>query len=150
MLGEKQPTTEGHRGHKGVSGPRGWVVLLNEISGQVVDAAMRVHSSLGPGLLESAYQACLAHELQRRGLKVAVQVVLPVEYDGIRVDAGYRIDLVVENAVIVELKSVEAIAPVHRAQVLSYLRLSRKRLGLLINFNVRHLRDGIERFILDP
>ena len=123
---------------------------INEISGHVVDAAMRVHSRLGPGLLESAYQACLVYELQRRGLTVQVQVALPIVYENVRVEAGYRIDLLVENAVLVELKAVDAIHPIHRAQLLSYLRLSRKRVGLLINFNVQHLRDGIERLIHDP
>lgn len=123
---------------------------VNEISGRIVDAAMRVHSRLGPGLLESAYQACLAHELRLRGLTDGVQVGLPVEYEGLRVEAGYRIDLLVENVVIVELKAVEAIHPIHRAQLLSYLRLSHRRVGLLINFNVKHLRDGIVRLINDP
>ena len=122
---------------------------INRITGQIVDSAMRVHSHLGPGLLESAYEACLAHELHKRGLVIHRQLALPVEYDGLRVDAGYRIDLLVEDAVIVELKAVDAINPVHRAQLLSYLRLSQKRVGLLLNFNVRHLRDGIERFVND-
>jgi GxxExxY protein len=125
------------------------VVDINRITAQVVDSAMRVHSQLGPGLLESAYEACLAHELQGRGLRVVRQLPLPIEYDGLKIDAGYRIDPLVEDVVIVELKAVESIHPVHRAQVLSYLRLSRKRLGLLLNFNVRHLRNGIERFIND-
>lgn len=120
------------------------------VSGQIVDAAMRVHSHLGPGLLESAYEACLAHELRTRSLQVHRQLPLPIVYDGLRVDAGYRIDLLVEDAVVVELKALDAISPVHRAQILSYLRLSRKRVGLLINFNVRHLRDGIERFVHGP
>jgi len=125
------------------------VVEINQLTGQIVDSAMRVHSQLGPGLLESAYEACLAHELQKRGVRTLRQLPLPVEYDGLRIDAGYRIDLLVEDAVIVELKAVEAINPVHRAQLLSYLRLSRKRVGLLLNFNVRRLRDGIERFVND-
>ena len=125
------------------------MVDINRITAQVVDSAMRVHSQLGPGLLESAYEACLAHELQGRGLRVVRQLPLPIEYDGLKIDAGYRIDPLVEDVVIVELKAVESIHPVHRAQVLSYLRLSRKRLGLLLNFNVRHLRNGIERFIND-
>ena len=122
---------------------------INRITGQIVDSAMRVHSHLGPGLLESAYEACLAYELQKRGLGIHRQLALPVEYDGLRVDAGYRIDLLVEDAVIVELKAVDAINPVHRAPLLSYLRLSQKRVGMLLNFNVRHLRDGIERFVND-
>jgi GxxExxY protein len=124
-------------------------VELNRISGQIVDASMRVHSRLGPGLLESAYEACLAYELQKRTLRLHRQLPLPIVYDGLRIDAGYRIDLLVEDAVIVELKAVESVSPVHRAQILSYLRLSGKRVGLLINFNVRHLRDGIERFVHD-
>ena len=126
------------------------MVETNEVTGQIVDSAMRVHSRLGPGLLESAYEACLAYELQKRGLELHRQLPLPIIYDGLRLDAGYRIDILVERTVIVELKAVEAINPVHRAQLLSYLRLSQKRVGLLINFHVRHLRDGIERFVHDP
>jgi len=120
---------------------------INEVSGMVVHAAMRVHTLLGPGLLESAYQACLAKELQKRGLTVATQVGLPVVYEGEKLDLGYRIDLLVENLVIVEIKSVEAIHPVHEAQLLSYLRLSGKNVGLLINFHVAHLKDGIKRMV---
>ena len=125
------------------------MVEINQLTGQIVDSAMRVHSQLGPGLLESAYEACLAYELQRRGFRVLRQLALPVEYEGLRIDAGYRIDLLVEDVVVVELKAVEALHPIHRAQLLSYLRLSRKRVGLLLNFNVRRLRDGIERFVND-
>jgi GxxExxY protein len=120
-------------------------VDINEISGQIVDAAMKVHSALGPGLLESAYEACLLYELHRRGLKAVRQVELPVVYEGVKIDVGYRLDLLVEDAVIVELKAVAEIAPIHQAQLLSYLKLSGKKLGLLINFNVVHLRDGITR-----
>ena len=120
---------------------------INEVSRQIVDAAMRVHSQLGPGLLESAYQACLQYELQKRGMSVVAQVALPVAYDGIKVDAGYRIDLIVEGQVIVELKAIDAIHPIHKAQLLSYLRLSGKKLGLLINFHVLHLKDGITRMV---
>ncbi len=120
----------------------------NEVSGAVVDAAMRVHTALGPGLLESAYTACLKYELVRRGLKVASEVALPVVYDGVKLEAGYRLDLLVEDLVIVELKAVEALAPVHHAQVLSYLKLSGKPVALLINFHVLHLKDGIKRFVL--
>ena len=108
---------------------------------------MQVHSLLGPGLLESAYQACLQHELTKRGLNVAGQVGLPVVYDGERIELGYRIDLIVENIVIVELKCVEAIHPVHQAQLLSYMRLSGIGVGLLINFHVLHLREGIKRMV---
>ena len=122
-------------------------MTMNEISGQVVDAAMKVHSVLGPGLLESAYEGCLLHELRTRGLKVRSQVVLPVVYQGVQIEVGYRIDLLVEDAVVVELKAVDQEHPIHRAQLLSYLKLSGKRAGLLINFNVLHLRDGITRMV---
>ena len=120
---------------------------VNTITRTVIDAAMKVHSRLGPGLLESAYQACLAHELRKRGLLVATQVPLPVVYDGERVEAGYRIDLVVENRLVVEVKSVEAVHPIHEAQLLSYMRLSGIGVGLLLNFNVLHMRDGIKRMV---
>ena len=120
----------------------------NEISGAVVDAAMKIHSALGPGLLESAYAACLKHELIKRGLKVACEVPLPVVYDGVRLDAGYRLDLVVEDTVVVELKAIEALAPIHQAQIISYLKLSGKPIGLLINFHSLHLKDGIKRFVI--
>jgi len=122
-------------------------VNLNEISGAIVDAAMKVHIALGPGLLESAYEGCLAHELRKRGHAVGVQVALPVIYDGVRIDVGYRLDLLVEDAVIVELKSVDKLAPIHEAQLLTYLKLSGKKVGLLINFNVLHLKDGIKRMV---
>jgi len=118
---------------------------VSEVSGAVVDAAMTVHTALGPGLLESAYEACLAHELRKRGHEVGVQVVLPVDYDGIHIDAGYRLDLLVDDLVIVEVKAVAALAPIHQAQLLTYLKLSGRNLGLLVNFNVPHLRDGIKR-----
>jgi GxxExxY protein len=118
-----------------------------EISHAVITAAMRVHSELGPGLLESTYTACLQHELRKAGLRSDAQVGLPVVYDGVKLDLGYRIDLLVEDLVIVELKSVDAIAPVHQAQLISYLKLSGRSLGLLINFNVTHLKDGIKRFV---
>ena len=120
----------------------------NEISGAVVDAAMKIHSALGPGLLESAYAACLKHELVKRGLKVACEVPLPVVYDDGRLDAGYRLDLVVEDTVVVELKAIEALAPIHQAQIISYLKLSGKPIGLLINFHSLHLKDGIKRFVI--
>ena len=120
---------------------------LNEISAQVVDAAMKVHSVLGPGLLENAYEVCLKYELEKRGLKVQQQVGLPVLYDGVRVDLGYRLDLLVEDEIIVELKTVDRLTAVHEAQLLSYLKLSTKRIGLLINFNVAHRRDGIKRMV---
>jgi len=118
---------------------------VNEVSGSVIDGAMKVHTALGPGLLESAYEACLLHELRKRGRKVLSQVALPVVYDGVKIDVGYRIDLLVEDVVIVELKAVEKLLPIHDAQILSYLKLGDYRLGLLINFNVLHLKDGIKR-----
>ncbi len=119
----------------------------NEISGQIVDAAMKVHSALGPGLLESAYEACLLFELHQRGLTARSQVELPVVYGNVRIDVGYRIDLLVEEEVIVELKAVDQVLAIHEAQLLSYLKLSGKQLGLLINFNVTRLKDGIKRMV---
>lgn len=119
-----------------------------EVSKTVLDAAFRVHSFLGPGLLESAYEACLEQELLNRGVHVQAQVAVPVVYEGRKLEAGYRIDLLVENCVIVEIKSIEAIAPIHQAQTLSYLKPSGKHLALLINFNVVHLKDGIRRFVM--
>jgi GxxExxY protein len=109
---------------------------------------LKVHTALGPGLLESVYEVCLAYELTRRGLKVERQVSLPVVYDGVRLEAGLRLDLVVEGGLVVELKAVEAMQPLYLAQVLTYLKLSGHRLGLLINFNVPRLKDGIQRVVL--
>lgn len=120
---------------------------VNQITGLVIHGAMKVHSVLGPGLLESVYQACLAHELRARGLRVASQVGLPVVYEGEKIELGFRMDLVVENSVIVEVKCVDAIHPVHQAQLLTYMRLSGIHVGLLINFYVAHLRDGIKRMV---
>ena len=120
---------------------------LNQISGKIIELAIAVHRELGPGMLEGAYEVCLVHELVRNGLKVERQVVLPIVYQGITLDAGYRLDLIVEESVIVELKTVERLHPVHEAQLLSYLRMSDMRLGLLINFNVKLLRDGIKRVV---
>lgn len=119
----------------------------NATSGSVVDAAIAVHTAFGPGLLESTYLKCLAQELRKRGARVDVEVALPVWYDGVEIDNAYRMDLLVNEDVIVEVKAVLQIHPVHQAQVLSYLKLSRKRVGLLINFNVVHLKDGIYRFV---
>lgn len=120
---------------------------VNGVSGTIVNSAMKVHSILGPGLLESTYQACLAHELRKRGFLAETQVPLPVVYEGEKLDLGYRLDLLVESLVIVEIKCVEAIHPVHKAQLLSYLRLSGRKVGLLINFHVAHLKDGITRMV---
>lgn len=118
---------------------------LNEISEKVIGCAIKVHKALGPGLLESTYEVCLVHELSKAGLKVQSQVALPVVYDGVRLDAGYRIDLLVEDAVFVELKAIDSLLPIHEAQVLSYLKLSGKKFGLLINFNVKLLINGVKR-----
>lgn len=112
----------------------------NEISGAVVDATMKVHSALGPGLLESAYAVCLRHELIKRGLRVSSEVPVPVVYDGIKLEAGYKLDLLVEDTVVVELKAIEALAPIHQAQIISYLKLTGKPIGLLINFHSLHLK----------
>ncbi len=120
---------------------------INAVTEKIIGAAMKVHSALGPGLLESAYEACLAYELRKHGFQVKTQVELPVVYEGVRIDLGYRIDLLVNDLVVVELKCVEKIASVHEAQIISYLRLNKKNVGLLINFHVRHLRDGIKRFV---
>ncbi len=120
---------------------------INHITHQIIGAAMRVHTVLGPGLLESAYQGCLLHELRKQGLAVASQVGLPVVYEGEKIELGYRIDLIVDDVVIVEIKCVDAINPVHQAQLLSYMRASGRQVGLLINFHVVHLRDGIKRMV---
>ena len=114
----------------------------------VVDAAYTVHSGLGPGLLESVYEICLAHELRKRGLRIETQVAIPVVYDGIRLEAGLRIDLLVEGQLLVEIKAVDEMKRVFKAQVLTYLKLTGIRLGLLINFNVPLIKNGIERIIL--
>jgi GxxExxY protein len=119
----------------------------NEIATVVVDTALRIHKTLGPGLLESVYQAVLNYELQKRGLQVAQQVGLPVLYEGVKLDLGFRVDLIAGNKVIIEIKSVEALAPVHRKQLETYLRLTDLRLGLLINFNVELIKDGIQRVV---
>jgi len=121
---------------------------INEITEKIIGAAIAVHKELGPGLLESAYEACLVYELAQSGLKVENQKPLPVFYRGVNVDCGYRIDLLVEDQVIIELKSIEKLEPIHEAQLLSYLKLSGHKIGLLINFNVRLLRNGIRRFVL--
>ena len=118
-----------------------------QVSHAVISAAMKVHSVLGAGLPESAYTACLQFELRRRGFESVSQLALPVVYEGVKLDVGYRIDLLVENLVVVEIKSVDAISPVHHAQIITYLNLSGKSLGLLINFNVVHLKDGVKRFV---
>ena len=119
----------------------------NAIAKEIVDAAFRIHTTLGPGLLESVYDMVLAYELGRRGLRVVRQQPIPVVYENVRIDTGFRADLVVEDKVIVEIKSVEFLAPVHNKQLLTYLRLADKRLGLLINFQVALIKDGITRIV---
>jgi len=119
----------------------------NEIAKQIVDAAYRIHTILGPGLLESVYEAILALELEKRGLHVNRQHPVPLVYEGIRVEIGFRADLLVEDLVMVEIKSIETVAPVHKKQLLTYLKLSDKRLGLLINFNEFLIKDGITRVV---
>ena len=120
----------------------------NEVASKIVDAAFAVHTKLGPGLLEGVYEVCLLHELKTRGLKAERQVLLPVVYDDLRLDAGLRLDLIVESRVVVELKTVEALLPIHKAQVLTYLKLSGYRLGLLVNFNSVLIKQGIQRIAL--
>ena len=119
----------------------------NEIAREVVDDAFKVHTTLGPGLLESVYETVLSYELEKRGFAVVRQKLLPVMYEGLKIDEGYRADLIVNDKVIVELKSVEAIAPVHKKQLLTYLRLADKKLGLLINFGGARIKDGITRVV---
>ena len=121
---------------------------INDLTYVIRGAAFRVHKALGPGLLESVYETCLAFDLQQLGLKVERQRPLPVQYRGVKLDGGYRVDLIVEDQVILELKSVDDLAPVHTAQILTYLRLSGCRIGLLMNFNVRNMQEGIKRYIV--
>ena len=120
---------------------------LNRITEKIIGAAIAVHRGLGPGLLESAYEACLGFELAERGLKVERQKPLPVVYRGVQLECGYRLDLLVDERVIVEVKAVDRLAPIHQAQLLSYLRLSGCKVGLLINFNVKVLKDGVRRVV---
>ncbi len=121
----------------------------NEIGEAVLGAAIKVHSAVGPGLLESVYETCLTHELRIQGFDVQRQVALPVEYDGQRIDAGFRLDILVAEKVVVEVKAVERTAPIHTAQILTYLKLGGFKLGYLLNFNVVHMRDGIKRLVND-
>ena len=120
-------------------------MLLEEISHKILDAAYKVHSAIGPGLFEEVYKVCLRHELNKAGLKVLSEVGIPVIYDGIELEVGYRMDLIVEDSIVLELKSVESLAPIHKAQLLNYLKLAKKEVGLLLNFNTSHLRNGIMR-----
>jgi len=120
---------------------------LEEIGSQVLDAAFEVHRELGPGLLESAYQECLAYELRVRGLEVETEVSAPLRYKGVRMDVGYRMDVVVNRSVIIELKAVEEIHPIHEAQLLTYLKLTGARLGFILNFKAPLMKDGLRRFV---
>jgi GxxExxY protein len=122
-------------------------VREEEVGHAIIGAAMRVHSAVGPGLLESTYEMCLAHEFGKQSLRVHKQVAVPIRYDELTIDNGYRIELLVDDLVIVELKAVSAILPVHRGQLLSYLRLGGYKLGFLLNFHVAHMRDGIVRLV---
>jgi len=122
---------------------------INEVTDRVIGAAIEVHRHLGPGLLESAYEECLCYELSRAGLRFERQVPLPVEYKGLRLDCAYRLDLLVEGVVLVELKAIEDLRPIHKAQVLTYLRAAQKQVGLLINFNVEVLKNGVSRIVND-
>ena len=121
---------------------------LNRIAREIVDAAFNVHKTLGPGLLESAYEACMAHEMSIRNIEFRTQVMLPVVYKNVKLDAGFRLDMLVEEQVIIEMKAVERMIPLHEAQLMTYLRLSNLRLGLLINFNVRLIKNGIKRMVI--
>ena len=120
---------------------------LNELTRTIIGAAMRVHSAVGPGLLESVYAACMRYELEQLGLKVQVEFPIPIVYRGVKIDVGYRIDFLVEDVVLLELKAVTAVNPVHEATLLSCVRMSNREVGLLINFHVLHLRDGIRRVV---
>ena len=141
--------------HEGTKGTKDVKEIFDEIepgveklAAEVVDSAYKIHKVFGPGLLESAYEACLIHELKRRGIKVESQVLLPLEYEGAKIDAGFRLDLLVGGRLIVELKAVEKVLPVHEAQVITYLKIKKERLGLLINFNAELIKHGIQRVIL--
>jgi GxxExxY protein len=120
---------------------------INDITNMVIGAAMKIHSAIGPGVLESVYRKCLQHELHKAGLAVQSELKLPVHYDGLVLESGYRLDLLVQDRVVIELKCVDALLPIHKAQLLTYLRLANKPLGLLLNFNVVHMRDGIRRIL---
>jgi GxxExxY protein len=121
---------------------------FDELSNRVIGCAIEVHRVLGPGLLESSYEQCLAHELRLKGIAFQLQLPQPVEYKGIRLDCGYRLDMLIESQLIVELKSVEEIKGIHEAQLLTYMKLAGVKIGLLVNFNVTRLKDGLKRFVL--
>lgn len=133
---------EGHKAHEEITKE------VEIVARATVDAGLKVHRELGPGLLETAYEHCLAYELTARGLVCQRQVILPIVYDGVKLDAGFRPDLIVENAVVVEIKSIDVLTRIHEAQILTYLRLSSCRIGLLMNFNVPLFKNGLRRFVL--
>jgi GxxExxY protein len=120
---------------------------IEEIAKKIVNAAIKVHTLLGPGLLESAYQKCMEYELKKDGFKVECEVILPIAYEKIKIDAGYRIDMIVEGCVIVEHKTVEKLMPIHEAQLLTYLKMKNCKLGFLLNWNVPRMKDGIKRMV---
>lgn len=121
--------------------------LFPELSASIVTAAIEVHKTLGPGLLESVYETCLCYELEQQGLNVKKQVHLPIKYQSLDIDSGLRLDLLIENSIIIELKAVEKLLPIHQAQLITYLKLADKRLGFLFNFNVKLMREGIKRIV---
>jgi GxxExxY protein len=121
---------------------------IEEIGRIIIDSAIQVHRTVGPGLLESAYQKCLLHELTKRGLKVGCEVLLPIDYDGVMIESGYRIDMLVNESIIIENKTVDNLLPIHEAQLLTYMRLSKIRLGFLLNWKVVLMKQGIKRMIL--
>jgi GxxExxY protein len=134
-----------HEVHKGHEGHEGLAADVERLCAIIVDSGLKVHRALGPGLLESAYEHCLAYELTSRGVLLARQVPLPIVYEATRLDAAYRMDIVVDDAVVIEIKAFEALTRLHEAQVLTYLKLSRKRVGFLMNFNVELFKDGLRR-----
>ncbi len=140
---EPRRTQRRHKGHE-----ENIDMDIEVIAKIIVDAILKVHRTFGPGLLESAYQKCLVHELMLRGLKVAFEVVLPVVYEGVVIESGYRIDILVEDYIIIENKTVTELLPVHHAQILTYMRLKRCKIGFLVNWNVRLIKDGIHRKII--
>jgi len=141
MKTEKQLNHEGHEEHEGK-------IKFDALSREVIGCAIEVHRELGPGLLESAYQRCLEHEMNTRGLAFQMEMQVPLRYKDARLDCGFRVDFIVEKALILELKSVDKLTSVHQAQLLTYMKLCNCQTGLLMNFNVKHLRDGIKRFVL--
>jgi len=123
------------------------MIYINQLTAEIIKCAINVHRILGPGLLESAYEECLAYELKNAGLQIQRQLAVPIVFKEIKLECGYRIDILVENSVIIELKSVDQLAPIHEAQILTYLKFSNRKIGLLINFNVTLLKNGIKRYL---